>query len=557
MRWKIIKPISFCLLIILLSGHNASAWFGQEKPLASINGQDLTADDFRHWWQNWKEKETPFPETPDSFIEWNLMVNQAKERELYNLPSYQRKLKIFLSVRNMMLLKNEEIDSKIKISAQDIKDFYQENYTPIWRIQALTYNNQTDAMKAFNEMQQYNGSPAGHLPFTDQKGILPENGGPISFEQIQVLPESLSSKKNKKNWLSVLRKLKPGYVAEPFEDDGKFIFLRLHEQLIPPDDDFAEKQKLCQHELVKKATNDLSQKLIERLEKKYNVQIDEDLLAKIDPKARNYSSEFLDKKVVTMTENETGITVDDMIRVISNDWTYQNRYGIDKTINLEELKKTILFNAVYDTLISLESMNRHYEKNPPLKWIYEFYQGNRLKAELESSLLSQVQISNEEIDQYYQANKAQYSMPTVINYAMLTGEENLVSKVWASIIQGGDFFDLAKKYYSEDLEIKQEPLEKLPENLQLEFKKLVKGEVSPPFVHNAGYAMVKMINQIQGRSLPLEKVSTEISKKIKKGKSDIIKKEYIDKLKTIANISINQEIWQKIREEFGVKVNEK
>ena len=67
--------------------------------------------------------------------------------------------------------------------------------------------------------------------------------------------------------------------------------------------------------------------------------------------------------------------------------------------------------------------------------------------------------------------------------------------------------------------------------------------------------MLKLIKRIEGKSLPLEKVSTEISAKIKKAKAATIVREYIDKLKTRADISTNETTWQKIRAEFGVKAN--
>ncbi|MDH4321178.1 MAG: hypothetical protein OEV73_06730, partial [Desulfobulbaceae bacterium] len=122
--------IIFCFSLALLQASPGDAWFGRDKPLVAINGIEYRAEDFKNWWQNWQEKDQPLPETLDPFIEWQLMAKEAKRMELDNTPTYQRKIAVFLSVRSLMLLKYEEIDSKIVVDEQAIRQEYESSYTP-------------------------------------------------------------------------------------------------------------------------------------------------------------------------------------------------------------------------------------------------------------------------------------------------------------------------------------------------------------------------------------------------------------------------------------------
>ena len=50
--------------------------FGEKDPvLVSVNEDQLTAADFRHWWTEWQEEGMPLPERPDVFIDWTVELD--------------------------------------------------------------------------------------------------------------------------------------------------------------------------------------------------------------------------------------------------------------------------------------------------------------------------------------------------------------------------------------------------------------------------------------------------------------------------------------------------
>ena len=73
---RLIKILVLLIGIQLLGPANLQAWPWGKGALVTINGEVFTKEDFLHWWENWKEKDTPFPDSPEPFIEWHLLAQE-------------------------------------------------------------------------------------------------------------------------------------------------------------------------------------------------------------------------------------------------------------------------------------------------------------------------------------------------------------------------------------------------------------------------------------------------------------------------------------------------
>lgn len=122
------------LFFVGISSHNACAWFWNDSVLMTINGEKYSTQDYRNWWQNWQEENMPLPESPDEFMNWQLMAQEGSRMQLESEPGYQRKVETFLKVRSLMILKNEEIDSKVKPTRKELWAMYEKDYCPRWNI---------------------------------------------------------------------------------------------------------------------------------------------------------------------------------------------------------------------------------------------------------------------------------------------------------------------------------------------------------------------------------------------------------------------------------------
>ena len=108
--------------LALLPAAPAAAWlFGSDDTLVTIDGTRYSAEDFKRWWQFWKEAEQPLPKTPDPYIDFLLLAREGERMELYAKPDFQRQTRVFLTSRTLLMLKNDAVDSQIKLSDADIK----------------------------------------------------------------------------------------------------------------------------------------------------------------------------------------------------------------------------------------------------------------------------------------------------------------------------------------------------------------------------------------------------------------------------------------------------
>lgn len=128
------RPLTIPLLFLLISaftpGGGNAAWAEGGKPLAVIDGQMYSAEDYEHWWEHWRDTENQQPESATPFIEWSLLVREAERMELSTVPEFRHKVEVFLKARTLMALKYDEIDTKVSISEDDLKAAYERDYGP-------------------------------------------------------------------------------------------------------------------------------------------------------------------------------------------------------------------------------------------------------------------------------------------------------------------------------------------------------------------------------------------------------------------------------------------
>ncbi|MBU0481022.1 MAG: peptidyl-prolyl cis-trans isomerase [Proteobacteria bacterium] len=534
------KILLFGLAALMLSVGDAYAW-GSDK-MVIVNDREYTIDDFQHWWLYWNNnKPAPLPQSPEGFVDFHLLAQQGEEMEYFRRPDFIRKVEIFLKFRTMMLLKSEEVDAKISVSDDDIEKYYREAYTPIWLLQIQTYDDMEKARLAYEKMLPYKGQPAGRLVFADLQGLGSEAGGPLAHEESKVTPDALSANKMV-NWLEVVRRTEVGAVAEPFtfpDQPGKFVLLRVDGVEQPAESDLIHRKESIRSKIVKRERGRLTYELIERLKKKYEVEVDDKLLVEIVPD-QEYPADFLDRPVITMQGME--ISVGLYLQNLRNE--IKSRPGL----SLEQVKKITEDGIVSQTLITKESIKRGYEKEPPLKWGYEFYRQNHLRAQVEKGLQEKIEITEDDILEYYRQNGAAFNDAEMITYAIIEDEKEIIDKIWSGVLTGADFFDLGKKYDKEERIVSGER-DKMVPVLGVAADRLVKGEVAAPVQTDLGYALIKLLDRKTGNKKTFDQVRDQVVEMVRKVKFDEAKREYLQKLRSLSNIKVDYKVWKKIVEE--------
>ena len=535
------RLVSWVLLLTLVMVGSAQA--ASNKTLITIDGFKYTTQDFRDWWGIWQDPGMVFPDTSQGFIDYLLLVEEGRRMEIDLTPEYQRTLHVFLTVRGLAFLKNEEVDSKINVTEKQIREFFADKYAPLWTMQILSYDDLVKAQAAVDDLRVLDGQKAGQLAFADLAGIKAEEGGPLFYEEVSINPSIIKLSKTE-NWLPVITNLQQWFVSEPLflEDQDRYVVIRMIEINEDPGEEALEgKRALIKKTLTKRAARSLTQGLVERLRKEQHVKVDEELLAKVNLQDE-YSEEFLKKPVVKIDGEDFAVGI--LIRIMKTQ--SQLRMGLPE----EQLKKMMLETIISETVTNNAALNSHYEDRPPLKVVYDFYTDNTLRKSVESNIRGGVKVSTEDVESYYEQNQSLYSEPAKISYVALKANVDLLDRIDTALSQGADFFDQARAY-SLDAKVKTVGVDTLRPALQVELAKLKKGEVSSPFEELEGESTIlRVVSRAEGKPRPLEQVQGTIKRLLTKEKFAAAKADYLGKLRSRSKIVVKQGVWKKLKKEY-------
>ncbi|MCK5436471.1 MAG: peptidyl-prolyl cis-trans isomerase [Desulfobulbaceae bacterium] len=534
--------IRTALLILVITiavnvDHEAGAW--GNKKLVTINGIKYTTEDYKHWWDSFKTKDMEFPDSPQSFIDWHLLIEEARSMELFLMPSYVKKINTFLKARTLMILKYEEVDSKMDITDKDLRKHYEEFHTPSIIVRMIVFDEKEKASDVFDGLKSQTRTVEEII------NLPPEERGPVFTTEKRYRPVTIP-----KNWSERLKGLGPGDATEPFESGTNYVLLFVVDIMGPDDTDFENRKKKIQKELRKQDQAELTGNLVKRLKKKFHVEVDEELFKALRPD--NMTPEELLDKILLKTD-KAEVTVDYFLKQAQKNIIARGRHAM--AMNEEEKKRLMrgtLNTMISQSLTTWEALDRHFEEKEPFKWIYEFYTQHRLIKELEKRFFTVNKVSEEEITLYYKEHLDELTRPKTVKFMELVDEERLIKKMWLEITTGENISEVAQKYYSRKPRVQKVPVDHLDPILKKVIEKLTKGEVSDPFEKGANKrtAIVKLIERKSACPMPLDMVKEKIRPIIKEQKSNKLRNDYLTKLKAESTIEVIEKAWEKVKKEL-------
>ncbi len=533
---QLIKTISILITLLLLAAPHANAgWPWQDNTLVTIDDVKYSSDDFRSWWTNWQEKDQPLPDTPNPFIDWILQYREAERMRLFEDPYYQRKILTFLKARTLMLLKAEEIDSKIEIKDHNIEARYQKLYVPLYQITILAFNNQEDGNQLIGKIN----SATVNEELLKRLAKDPENKLQLKKEWLR--PSSFSPEN-----LNAVQQLKPGQLSPLLPGSKGYIILFLHESSSGSKEDYASVKKMIRQHLWKKQEGELTNKLLKTLRRKYEVTVDDERLQALDINAPLES--FSDEPLINTTHGEISEKLFMAQLAKQKNFRLKNNFSINDTM---AFKQQILNGVIDQTLTSWEGLSRGYETKAPLLETYTFYSRHRLIKSLESRVLKDSSvITPEEINQYYQDHKQEFTTPEIIRMSIIDGDKRAMNSLWTEIAMGGDFRQLTKKFFGHSPPVRDVPANHLEPEVKAMVDSLGKGELSPVFTVKDHLSLLLLVDRKPARTIPLQEVAKQIHKEISRQKAENIRKDFLIRLRAQSSIEINDTIWQQLKKEM-------
>jgi hypothetical protein len=535
--YRLINTIIICCLFFVIGSQEArAAWPWQAKGFVELNGIIYAPDDYKHWWANWREPGMDVPENLDKFIEWKLLADEATSMELFNEESYKHKIDVYLKARTRMLLKFDEVDSKITLSDEEIQNRFNRDYSPVMYVTTIYYATADEATKAYESLKNK------VITFEELQQKPATEGGPRRTRRNIVIPKQIKTNKD----FTALKNLSAGNFSEPQTSKHYSFILHLDEKKIPSQDDFLKRKKNIKNIISKEKEAKLTVELVNRLWKKYEVQINEDLL---EMAKKDLSGEVLKEPLVTT--NRENIPMYLLVKDLRKEYEIRKLNRISEKAE-QDLKNGLLNGMITEYLISWESADRKYEEKPPFQWSYEFYKENRLIKELERMLIaSQVNVSEASITEYYNENLNNYMTIGLVSYSLVKDEKDVVEKVWREVDLGQDFSIAAKKFKAEVVPVRDVPLNNISSQLLREIlENLNTGGISDPFELDGKFAVVKVVERQEPEPIPLKELRGKIITKLKNEEFKRLRSEYLAKLLAQSDISINHTAWKKLRKEL-------
>ena len=533
---RVIGVFLFVLLSVAgMRPEPALAWFGSNRTLVTINGTAYSNEDFKNWWRNWREKDTPLPESPDSFIAWHLLAQEANRMQLFREPDYRGKVNTFLKVRSLMLLKNEEIDGRIVVSDQEIQEVYRQQHTPRLRVRSFFYPDEAGARKGAEDLRN------GVRTADELMNFSPEEGGSSHHEE-----RWLRVPKMPEQWRQVLAGAKPGDVLDPIAVEHGVVFVRVEECSDGDAQDMEPLRAGIEKELRTRKSHELTVALVERLKEKFSLRVDEEVLAAI-------GEEQPDRELaaaVLISSSQGDITAGDLWNNMRRERAFRekNRFQAEE---FAALKGRVLASIIAQTVVSWEAMDRKYQEKEPFKWVYRFYCEHRLNKQMEKRFVEpEARVTEEEMERFYQENIQRFTQPETVSFLLLEGEEPVMQRIWQDISSGRDFSEVAVRHVPGGPPVQRMPVNHLDRELADAIAGLRRGEVSRPFALHDHIALVRLVNHSPAAPLPLESVREQIREELGRDKYRSAREKLVRLLKERSDIHVNQKVWNSLRKEL-------
>ncbi len=521
----------FLILVFLLSFTCLS--YGGSY-LIEINGQKYTTKEFKVWWDYWKEKDMQFPKTPDKFIDWILLSNEAKAMGFDEEPSYKRKLRIFKEVRSLLQLRYDEVEKKININPDSLWEYYKKKFAPFYSIKILVTDN-------FSEANQWKQVLKNKKDFDKLFIKLKEKGKArdLGWKRPINIP---------KEFKKIVLTSKKDEIYGPILYKSNYYFLIITDKFAGSKKDYQKNHKSVAYNYRKFMEKKLTNDLINRLKKKYNVKVYWKLIDKINP-FQNLSSD-LKNKIVINIDNKS-LTAEGFKKQLEKDIKIRGLKSKLTAEKIKELKNGIVNGIISQTLTTIEALNRHYEKTV-MKDIYWFYKRNRLIKEFENKVIyPKIKITQEDVKKYYEEHKKDFITPELVEIAVIqTHDKKLIYNAYNRIKNGENFFEVAREIQFHGARPELRRMDNLVKEMRITIERMRNGEVSPVIKYKDWYFIVKLIKKHKKEVHDFDKVKAKIKDIIFKKRFDKEMENYVKKLREKSKIKINEKLWRDIKNEF-------
>lgn len=533
------------LSAVFLNPIQADAFWGSSSNVVvEINGVEYTDSDYRKWWKEWQEPEMSMPGTPDEFIDWTLLSSEAEMMQLYENPSFKRQIDVFLTVRSLMLLREEEVFQKVEEPSEgQLRDIYQGDYSPFLNMTLM-------ALHSPEEIENAKGLLSSDLTLEQ----IAEKTGYNDAERYLGETGEMRPLKIPLDLRGIALSLKPGEIGGPVYWNNATYLLELLSSRDGSDEDFKSNRDKLVKKFKKKEEVRLTDDLLERAKKKYKVEIEHDFLSQLT--LENSQEADQDKIVIRIADIE--LSLGQFLAGIKNQFSMMNpATPIEK--KFAPARDNVIGNFTNQTLLDLESRARKYEETPALKDKYDFYFKNRLVKELVNGIIRPtIKITEDDLRSEYDNHPDKYSKPADMVEVLLveTQSEKLANILGERLKAGEDFEAVMKVLVPTGVDKETKKPQHLAFEIQESLAKLAPGQSAGPIQSGDKFHFIKLLGKVDRVFMPFETSKKVIRDTLMKESLEAAREDYLNRIKENSTIKINKKVWEKTRKQILETVDE-
>lgn len=209
-------------------------------------------------------------------------------------------------------------------------------------------------------------------------------------------------------------------------------------------------------------------------------------------------------------------------------------------------EKEIVDEMINQQLLFTDAKDRKLDEDEEFKKVLAKTEESLLKTYAIGKLLESVDVTDAEIEQFYNAHAEQFDEPTSVQAShILVDDEKKANDIYDKIMAGEDFEELAREYSTcpssqrgGDLGTFY-PGQMVPEFDQAVFAMEV-GDISKPVKTQFGHHIIKVTDKHEAKKHTLSDVKDKVKQELRKIKEQTA---YVDKIKSL-------------KDKYEVKINE-
>lgn len=248
-----------------------------------------------------------------------------------------------------------------------------------------------------------------------------------------------------------------------------------------------------------------------------------------------------DKRIILAVVGDKKITISDFNERIAN---LPARF---KEV-VKKKKKEYLEELINDTLLYQEAIRRNLFKDKDVQKVIEEAEKKILIARLlKDEVDSAITISESDITKFYEENKNKYMTPEIMRVShILVSSQEEAAKILEKLSEGAEFEDLARAKSVDPTaqqggDIGYFPKGQLMPEFENACNQLDINEISGVVKTTLGYHIIKLTDRKNPKPRQIEKVTDDISARLRMVKRQKIFNELLSKLREATAISINEQ----------------